>query len=142
VEEPAPRAPCSLTFPRSFTLLVIVNAFVGAMVGMERSILPAIAERDFHLAARAAVLSFIVVFGLTAGYFAVAGAALATGWIAARYGLRLHLKEEIVAPATIRIASAPPRRAVRRTPRGPSIAPRARAAARARGSARGSPSPR
>jgi MFS family permease len=155
-----------------FSLLVVVNAFVGAMVGMERSILPAIAEHDFHLAARAAVLSFIVVFGVTkaltnylagrlsdrfgrkhvliagwliaapvpfllmwapswnwvlfanvllgvsqgltwsttvimkidlagarnrglamglnefAGYFAVAGSALATGWIAARYGLR------------------------------------------------------
>jgi MFS family permease len=47
-----------------FTLLVVVNAFVGAMVGMERSILPAIAEHDFHLAARAAILSFIVVFGV------------------------------------------------------------------------------
>jgi MFS family permease len=48
-----------------FTLLVVVNAFVGAMVGLERSILPAIAEQDFHLAARTAVLSFIVVFGVT-----------------------------------------------------------------------------
>src|SRR5437773_8104033 len=47
-----------------FFLLVIVNAFVGAMVGLERSILPAIAEHEFHLAARAAVLSFIVVFGV------------------------------------------------------------------------------
>ncbi|MBI4486078.1 MAG: MFS transporter [Acidobacteria bacterium] len=48
-----------------FSLLVVVNAFVGAMVGMERSILPAIAEQDFQLAARTAVLSFIVVFGVT-----------------------------------------------------------------------------
>ncbi len=48
-----------------FSLLVVVNAFVGAMVGMERTILPAIAEKEFHLAARAAVLSFIVVFGVT-----------------------------------------------------------------------------
>ena len=48
-----------------FALLVVVNAFVGAMVGMERSILPSIAEHDFHLAARAAILSFIVVFGVT-----------------------------------------------------------------------------
>ena len=48
-----------------FSLLVLVNAFVGAMVGMERSILPPIAQEDFHLEARAAVLSFIVVFGLT-----------------------------------------------------------------------------
>ncbi|HXS53015.1 MAG TPA: MFS transporter [Usitatibacter sp.] len=47
-----------------FSLLLVVNAFVGAMVGLERSILPAIAERDFQLAARAAILSFIVVFGL------------------------------------------------------------------------------
>ncbi len=155
-----------------FALLVLVNALVGAMVGMERSILPAIAEHDFELVARTAVLSFIVVFGVTkavanylagrlaerfgrkhvlvsgwlvavpvpfllmwapswevilaanallgvsqglcwsmtvimkidlagsarrglamglnefAGYFAVAGAALGTGWMAARYGLR------------------------------------------------------
>jgi MFS family permease len=48
-----------------FTLLVIINAFVGAMVGLERTILPAIAEHDFHLAARTAILSFIVVFGVT-----------------------------------------------------------------------------
>jgi MFS family permease len=155
-----------------FSLLVLVNAFVGAMVGMERSILPPMAETEFGLHARAAVLSFIVVFGVSkagtnylagrlsdrfgrklvlvagwlaavpvpfmlmwapswnwvltanallglsqgltwsttvimkidlvgaarrglamglnefAGYVAVAGAALATGWIAARYGLR------------------------------------------------------
>jgi len=43
---------------------VVVNAFLVAMVGLERTILPAIAEHDFHLAARAAVLSFIVVFGV------------------------------------------------------------------------------
>ena len=48
-----------------FSLLVVVNAFVGAMVGMERSILPAIAEDEFALAARTAVLSFIVVFGVS-----------------------------------------------------------------------------
>ncbi len=48
-----------------FSLLVVVNAFVGAMVGMERSILSPIAEQEFHLAARTAVLSFIVVFGVT-----------------------------------------------------------------------------
>src|SRR5262245_29612142 len=48
-----------------FGLLVVVNAFVGAMAGMERSILPAIADEEFHLAARSAILSFIVVFGVT-----------------------------------------------------------------------------
>ena len=48
-----------------FSLLVVVNAFVGAMVGMERTILPQIAEAEFQLAAKTAVLSFIVVFGVT-----------------------------------------------------------------------------
>src|SRR6185436_15074387 len=48
-----------------FSLLVLVNAFVGAMVGMERTLLPPIAEQEFHLAAKTAVLSFIVVFGVT-----------------------------------------------------------------------------
>lgn len=48
-----------------FSLLVVVNALVGAMVGMERTILPPIAEQEFHLAAKSAVLSFIVVFGVT-----------------------------------------------------------------------------
>ena len=47
-----------------FTLLVIVNAFVGATVGIERVILPLLAEREFGLASRAAILSFIVSFGL------------------------------------------------------------------------------
>ena len=48
-----------------FSLLVVVNAFVGAMVGMERAILPAIAEEEFLLAARSAILSFIFVFGIS-----------------------------------------------------------------------------
>ena len=48
-----------------FALLVLVNALVGGMVGLERTILPRIAEEELHLAATTAVLSFIVVFGLT-----------------------------------------------------------------------------
>ena len=47
-----------------FSLLVAVNAFVGAMVGLERSTLPLVGEQDFGLASRVAVLSFIVAFGL------------------------------------------------------------------------------
>ena len=47
-----------------FLLLILVNAFVGGMVGLERSILPQIAEAEFHIAASTAILSFIVVFGL------------------------------------------------------------------------------
>ncbi|RJS19647.1 MFS transporter [Corallococcus sp. H22C18031201] len=56
-----------------FMLLVLVNAFVGAMVGLERSILPSLAEHAFGLVARSAVLSFIVAFGLSkaaTNYFA------------------------------------------------------------------------
>ncbi len=48
-----------------FSLLVLVNAFVGAKIGMERSILPQIAQDEFHLASKSAILSFIVVFGIT-----------------------------------------------------------------------------
>jgi MFS family permease len=68
-----------------FSLLVVVNAFVGAMVGMERTILPMIGGGEFALKARAAVLSFIVVFGLTkaaTNYFA--------GLLADRFG-RKHV---------------------------------------------------
>jgi MFS family permease len=46
-----------------FSLLVAVNAFVGAMVGLERSALPLVAEQDFGLTSSSAVLSFIVAFG-------------------------------------------------------------------------------
>lgn len=49
---------------KQFTLLVIINGFVGGMVGLERTILPEIAEADFMMAAKTAILSFIVVFGI------------------------------------------------------------------------------
>lgn len=48
-----------------FSLLVLINAFVGGMVGIERSILPALAQVEFGLAERTAILSFIAVFGVT-----------------------------------------------------------------------------
>ena len=50
---------------KQFTLLVLINAFVGGMVGLERSILPEIAESDFGIDAKTAILSFIIVFGIT-----------------------------------------------------------------------------
>ncbi len=49
---------------KQFSLLVIINGFVGGMVGLERSILPQIAEREFAIAAKTAILSFIIVFGI------------------------------------------------------------------------------
>lgn len=48
-----------------FTLLVIVNAFVGGMIGLERTLIPQLAEADFGMTAKTAILSFIVVFGIT-----------------------------------------------------------------------------
>jgi MFS family permease len=57
---------------KQFTLLVIVNAFVGGMIGMERNILPQIAEVEFHMSAKTAILSFIIAFGVVkaiANYF-------------------------------------------------------------------------
>src|ERR1019366_2039862 len=71
-----------------FSLLVLVNAFVGAMVGMERSILPAIAEQQFHLVARTAILSFIVVFGITKAL---------TNYLAGRMSDRFGRKQVLVA---------------------------------------------
>src|SRR5881396_2962297 len=49
---------------RQFTLLVVVNAFVGAMVGLERTVLPLIAQADFGLVSKTAVLSFLISFGV------------------------------------------------------------------------------
>ncbi len=66
---------------KQFTLLVIINAFVGGMVGLERSILPQIAEKEFHIAAKTAILSFIIVFGIVkaiTNYY--------TGTLANRFG--------------------------------------------------------
>jgi MFS family permease len=66
-----------------FSLLVAVNAFVGAMVGLERSNLPLIGRADFGLASSAAVLSFIVAFGLAKAF-----TNLGAGALAARLGRR------------------------------------------------------
>ncbi len=58
---------------RQFWLLVLVNAFVGAMVGLERTVLPLLAEVEFGLASKSAALSFIATFGVVkalTNYFA------------------------------------------------------------------------
>ena len=66
---------------QQFVILIIVNAFVGGMVGLERSIFPKFAELEFGIASKSAILSFITAFGITkalANYF--------TGKLANRYG--------------------------------------------------------
>ena len=76
----------------AFSLLVLINAFVGAMVGMERTVLPLLAEREFAIASRASILGFLVAFGVVKALAnALAGGAadrwgrrrvLLAGWIA------------------------------------------------------------
>ncbi len=73
---------------RQFSLLVLVNAFVGAMVGLERTVLPLIAERDFGLASKSAALSFIFTFGLVKAI---------TNVVAGRLGDRLGRKRTLAA---------------------------------------------
>ena len=66
---------------KQFTILVIVNAFVGGMIGMERTIFPQFAELEFGVASKSAILSFITAFGITkaiANYY--------TGKLANKFG--------------------------------------------------------
>jgi len=60
-----------------FSLLVAVNAFVGAMVGLERSTLPLVGREEFDLSSSAAVLAFIVAFGLSKAFTNLGAGALA-----------------------------------------------------------------
>ncbi len=87
-----------------FALLVAVNAFVGGMVGLERSTLPLIGETEFGLGSKAAVLSFIVAFGL-----AKALTNLGAGALAARLGRRRLLIAgwAIALPVPVLVAVAP-----------------------------------
>jgi MFS family permease len=87
-----------------FSLLVAINAFVGAMVGLERSTLPLIGRADFGLASKAAVLSFIVAFGLAKAF-----TNLGAGALAQRLGRRRLLIAgwAIALPVPLLIAVAP-----------------------------------
>ena len=48
-----------------FLLLIVINLFVGSMVGIERTVLPMLGEKQFGLASASAALSFIVSFGFS-----------------------------------------------------------------------------
>jgi MFS family permease len=87
-----------------FVLLVALNAFVGAMVGLERSVLPLIGKDDFGLSSNSAIFSFVVAFGL-----AKALANLAAGGLAERVGRKrlLVLGWLFGLPVPVLIAVAP-----------------------------------
>lgn len=66
---------------KQFWLLVFINALVGGMIGLERTLLPEIAEKEFHLTSTSVILLFIIAFGLfkaISNYF--------TGALANRFG--------------------------------------------------------
>ena len=87
-----------------FALLVALNAFVGAMVGLERSVLPLVGEDEFGLRSTSAILAFVVAFGA-----AKAVTNLAAGALAERVGRkRLLVAGWIVAlPVPLLVAVAP-----------------------------------
>jgi MFS family permease len=89
---------------RQFALLVGLNALVGAMVGLERSVLPLVGEHDFGLSSSAAILAFVVAFGA-----AKAVTNLAAGELAERFGRkRLLVAGWLVAvPVPLLIGWAP-----------------------------------
>src|SRR5438874_11365382 len=69
IAAPSPETPSPIRLGlganwRQFTLLVVVNAFVGAMAGLERTVVPLIAQVDFGLVSKTVVLSFLVSFGI------------------------------------------------------------------------------
>ena len=68
---------------RQFTILVIVNAFVGGMIGIERTIFPQFANIEFGVTSKTAILTFITAFGISkaiANYF--------TGRLSNKFGRR------------------------------------------------------
>jgi MFS family permease len=89
---------------RQFALLVVINGFVGAMVGLERSVLPVIATNEFHVASTTAVLLFVATFGLAKAF-----TNLASGWLAERDARRraLLIGWVIGMPVPLLILSAP-----------------------------------
>ncbi|WP_156814939.1 MFS transporter [Burkholderia stabilis] len=65
---------------RQFALLVLVNAFVGGMVGIERTVVPLIGAEQFHLESTALITSFIVSFGLVKAFANLVSGQLADTW--------------------------------------------------------------
>ncbi|MBC8751299.1 MULTISPECIES: MFS transporter [Paraburkholderia] len=65
---------------RQFSLLVLVNAFVGGMVGIERTVVPLIGAKEFHLESATLITSFIVSFGVVKALANLVSGQLADTW--------------------------------------------------------------
>jgi MFS family permease len=89
---------------QQFSLLVLVNAFVGAMVGLERSTLPLVGREEFGLGSSVAVLSFIAAFGASKAL-----TNLCAGGLAERMGRRrvLIIGWAVALPVPVLIGVAP-----------------------------------
>ena len=87
-----------------FSLLVVVNALVGAMVGLERSVLPLVGEQEFGLTSTSAILAFVLAFGV-----AKALTNLVSGSLAERVGRKRLLVAGwlIVLPVPVLVGLAP-----------------------------------
>jgi MFS family permease len=87
-----------------FSLLVALNALVGGMVGLERSVLPLVGEQDFGLRSSSAILAFVVAFGV-----AKALTNLVAGGLADRIGRKrlLVLGWLVALPVPLLVGLAP-----------------------------------
>lgn len=65
---------------RQFSLLALINAFVGGMVGLERTVVPLIGAEEFHLTSATLVTSFIVSFGVVKALANLVSGILADRW--------------------------------------------------------------
>ncbi|MDF2809978.1 MAG: major facilitator family transporter [Microvirga sp.] len=65
---------------RQFALLLLVNAFVGGMVGLERTVVPLIGSEEFGLASTTVIASFIASFGISKAITNLISGQLAGGW--------------------------------------------------------------
>lgn len=63
-----------------FALLVLINAFVGGMVGIERTVVPLIGAEEFHLHSTTLIVSFIVSFGVVKALANLVSGQLADAW--------------------------------------------------------------
>ncbi len=63
-----------------FSLLIVINAFVGGMVGLERTVVPLLGKEQFHINSTSLITSFIVSFGITKALVDLVSGQLADSW--------------------------------------------------------------